>query len=151
MKRVAGNTLGDAALKGLWAKRLPEFAQPVVAASSGSAAEFTKIADSVIDAMTPSQINRVQAHSSTEISELRAAVVELSNKFQAFSTRSRSRGPTTQRSRSKSRPTYNINATGFECWYHKKYGRMAQKCRSPYRHKQRRVNALVQDATPSSK
>lgn len=77
MKRVAGNTLGDAALKGLWTKRLPEFAQPVVAASSGTPVEFTKIADSVVDAIAPNQINRVQTGSSNEINELRAAVAEL--------------------------------------------------------------------------
>lgn len=124
-------------MKGLWVKRLPEFVQPVVAASSGPPAEFTKIADSIVDAMTPSQIQRVQAQPSNEISELRAAVIELGKKFEKFSTRSRSRsgGPSAQRSRSKNRPAYDSGATGDECWYHKKYGRNAQKCRSPCRHK----------------
>ncbi|XP_036340182.1 uncharacterized protein LOC118749494 [Rhagoletis pomonella] len=41
MKRVTGNALGDTALKSPWIKRLPEFAQTVVAASSGTATEFT--------------------------------------------------------------------------------------------------------------
>lgn len=143
MKRVAGNTLGDAALKGLWTKRLPEFAQPVVAASAGTPAEFTKVADSIVDAMASSQINSVRAQPSAEISELRAAVIELGKKFENFSTRSRaaSRGPNI-RSRSNNRPAYSDNTTGYECWYHQKYGRNAQKCRSPCRHRQRRVNVL---------
>lgn len=140
MKRVAGNTLGDAALKGLWAKRLPELAQPVVAASTGSPAEFTKIADSVVDAMSPSKINQVRVQSSNEIDELRAEIAELSKQFDKFSTRSRSRTRNVQRNRSKSRPAYNNEATGFECWYHKKYGLNAHKCRSPCRHKQHKTN-----------
>ncbi|XP_017474490.1 PREDICTED: uncharacterized protein LOC108365062 [Rhagoletis zephyria] len=80
MKRVAGNTLGEAALKGLWTKRLPELAQPVVAASSGTAAEFTKIADSVVDAIAPSQICRVKAEPNSDITQLRAAIEELSKR-----------------------------------------------------------------------
>ncbi|XP_017467423.1 PREDICTED: uncharacterized protein LOC108359867 [Rhagoletis zephyria] len=82
MRRVAGNTLGDAALKSLWIKRLPEFAQPVVEASSGSAAEYTKIADQ--------QLNRVKSTPSSDIHELRAVVMELGKKFDKLTTRSRS-------------------------------------------------------------
>lgn len=147
MKRVAGNTLGDAALKGLWTKRLPEMAQPVVAASSGPPSEFTKIADSVVDAMTPSRIQRVRAQPSTEINDLRAAVVELTKKFENFSTGSRSRDRKTQRNCSKGRPPYNPNASGYECWYHTKYGRNAQRCRSPCKHKSRRVNTVLSSSS----
>ena len=43
MKGIAGNTVEDAALKDLWIKRLPDFAQPVVAASTGTPTEFTRI------------------------------------------------------------------------------------------------------------
>lgn len=149
MKRVAGNTLGDAALKGLWTKRLPDFAQPVVAASSGTAAEFTKIADSIIDAVALNQVNRVQAKPSDEFNELRAAVIELSKKFDQLSTRSRSRRPTTPRNRSQSRPAYSGNTTGDECWYHKKYGRNAQKCRSPCRHNKRLVHVVASGSSTS--
>ncbi|XP_017487668.1 PREDICTED: uncharacterized protein LOC108376018 [Rhagoletis zephyria] len=67
MKRVAGSTLGEAALKGLWTKRLPEFAQPVVAASSGTAAEFTKIEDSIIGAVVPHHVNGVESRVTNEI------------------------------------------------------------------------------------
>lgn len=142
MKRVAGNTLGDAALKGLWTKRLPEFAQPVVAASTGTPAEFTKVADSIVDAMASNQINNIKARSSDDIKELRAAVVELGRKFEKLSVRSRSRSRrATSRNRTQTRPAYdNNNTTGDECWYHKKYGRNAQKCRSPCRHRQRSAN-----------
>ena len=91
MKRVAGTTLGEAALKGLWTKRLPDFAQPVAAASTGTPAEFTKIADAIVEAMTSNQIGSVQSRQSKEISKLHTAVVELGKKFEGLSTRSKSR------------------------------------------------------------
>ena len=77
MKRFAGNTVGDAALKGLWIKQLPEFAKQVVAASTGTPIEFTRIADSIIDTMASSQINSIRQRQSGEINELRATGAEL--------------------------------------------------------------------------
>ena len=105
MKRVAGTTLGEAALKGLWIKRLPDIVQPVVAASTGQALEFTKVADSIVDAMATTQINRVEKRPVTEITELQAAVAELSRKFERLSTR----GRPSERTRAFSRSTSNNN------------------------------------------
>ena len=153
MKRVAGNTVGDAALKGLWIKRLPEFAQPVVAASTGTPTEFTKIADSIIDAMASSQISSIRQGQSDEINELRVAVVELGKQFDKLSTRSRSRArkPIASRGRSENRPAYIEKATGYECWYHQKYGRKARKCRSPCKHSKRQLNVPSTNSSSPSK
>ena len=109
MKRVAGTTLGEAALKGLWIKRLPDIVQPVVAASTGQALEFTKVADSIVDAMATTQINRVEKRPVTEITELQAVVAELSRKFERFSTRGRSSARTRAFSRSISNNNNNNN------------------------------------------
>lgn len=147
MKRVAGTTLGEAALKGLWIKRLPDVVQPVVAASCGSASEFTKIADSILDAVSTNQVRAVATHS--EIDDLRAAVASLTKRFDKFTTRSRSRSRTNG-GRSRHKSSTNEESSD-ECWYHKKYGRDAQKCRSPCRHKQRRtVNSVSSGASATS-
>ena len=92
MKRVAGTTLGESALKGLWLKRLPDVVQPVVAASCGNAAEFTKIADSIMDAVSTNQVRAVAAGS--EVDDLRVAIASLTKRFDKFTTRSRSRSRT---------------------------------------------------------
>ncbi|XP_061397894.1 uncharacterized protein LOC133333600 [Musca vetustissima] len=147
MKRVAGNSIGETALKGLWIKRLPTFAQPVVAASNGAATEFTKIADSIVDAVSPSQVCKVSKDHASDISELRTAIMDLSRKFQQFTIRSRSRSRThnTARHRSQHRQASPDGETSNldECWYHKKYGRNARRCRSPCKHKQRQAHAVT--------
>ncbi|XP_017474837.1 PREDICTED: uncharacterized protein LOC108365344 [Rhagoletis zephyria] len=154
MKRVAGTTLGEADLKGLWIKRLPEFAQPVIAASSGTASEFTKIADSIIDAVSPHQVSQVR-NQAAEISQLRSTIEDLSKRFERFNLRSRSH------SRSRSRPiatTYHntqsanrppdardgsASSPNIECWYHQKYGANARKSRSPCRRRHRAIQAIT--------
>lgn len=160
MKRVAGTTLGEAALKSLWIKRLPDIVQPVVAASSGTAAEFTRIADSIVDAMSARSINTVAKQGPTEIDELRQAVHNLTKQVEKFTVRSRSRSRHQSRNPANFRPRYvspnnatsnaNSSTNPSECWYHKKYGRNAQKCRSPCRHKRTSVSTVTSSATQRS-
>lgn len=141
MKKIAGRILGDSALKGLWIQRLPESARSVVAAAQGTPAEFTKMADSIVELLATPSVHQVAAGPLNEISELKAVVAELSKQMQKFSGRSRShtRPSTSHRSRTPANNgnAADANAESDECWYHQKYGRNAQKCRSPCRQKTR--------------
>lgn len=147
MKRVAGTTLGEAALKGLWIKRLPDIAQAVVAASTGNAADFTKIADSIWDALSTNNIRAISKSGPSEIDDLRQAIADLTRKFENFTSRSRSRSRNAKsrvrhKSSSKGKDQGDNSSGSVECWYHHKYGRDARKCRSPCRHNQRSVNTV---------
>lgn len=157
MRRVAGTTLGEAAVKGLWTKRLPEFAQPVIAASAGTPAEYTKVADAVVEAIASNHIGKIEATSDCAIKELRVAIVELGKKFERLSARSRSRAGRSPLRRNRStthttpRATYAYNTMGgTECWYHKKYASRARKCRSPCKHKQRNNVASTSGTSTAS-
>lgn len=131
MKRVAGNVLGEAALKGLWSQRLPEAARPVIAASTGTAAEFTRIADTIVDALAPRHVHAAAANPLSELDDLKAVVAELRQQIQNMPRQSRtqSRGTSRQRQRTpanRSAPTAaDASAESDECWYHQKYGRDA--------------------------
>lgn len=133
MKRVAGNVLGEA---GLWAQRLPEAARPVVAASTGSATEFTRIADSIVDVHSPRTVNQVVSNPLNDVSELRTMINELKAKIDQNSrSRSHSRKRNSNfghrrsqtpssRSNSNNRNGNDNNGNGNdgECWYHATYG-----------------------------
>lgn len=151
MKRVAGNVLGEAALKGLWAQRLPEAARPVVAASTGSAAEFTRIADSIVVVLSPRTVNQVTSNPLNDVGELRTMINELKAKIEQNSrSRSHSRKRNSNfghrrsqtpssRSNSNNRNGNDNNGNGNdgECWYHATYGSNARHCRSPCNRGQR--------------
>lgn len=127
MKRVAGNVLGETALKGLWAQRLPSAAQAVIAASSGTAVEFTKIADAIVDAIVPNTVQQVATAPLSELAELKAVIAELKNQINAMPRQSRSRSR--QRSHTPANNSTNANTNSNECWYHQTYGRDARNCR----------------------
>ncbi|XP_036343606.1 uncharacterized protein LOC118752857 [Rhagoletis pomonella] len=154
MKRVAGSTIGESAWKSLWTKRLPAFAQPVVAASSGTASEFRKIADSIIDAVTPQHVHRVESGGSSVINQLRTSIEDLGKRLDRFSVRSRSRNRQQStnnfRPESSSRPDVqgskpgsSASSANYQCWYHQKYGTNARKCRSPCRYRHRAAKAVT--------
>lgn len=155
MKQVAGNVLGEAALKGLWSQRLPEAARPVVAASTGTATEFTRIADSIVDVLTSAPtpaVNAAAANPLGQLNEIKAAIAELRNQINNFprNSRSRSRGASNQQrprtpanngtganANPASNSNTNANADSDVCWYHQTYGQNARNCRSPCRRRTR--------------
>lgn len=142
MKQVAGNVLGDAALKGLWAQRLPEAARSVIAATTVPSADFTRMADSIVDALSPRAVQQVAAAPLNEISALKAAIDELRTQIRSFPRRSRSRTRGADSNSRAQTPANNANAANDNadpelCWYHQKYGPDARKCRSPCRNRVR--------------
>lgn len=175
MKRVAGNVLGEAALKGLWAQRLPEAARPVIAASTGTSNEFTKIADSIIDALAPRAVRQTTVAATavtttplSEMDELKIVIAELRNQISNMPRHSRSRsrgggnGNGGQRSHTPANPSNNqssntnngnssnanpvVNADPELCWYHQKYGNNARNCREPCRNFNRTNTSTNQNA-----
>lgn len=151
MKQVAGNVLGDTALKSLWTQRLPESARPVIAATTGTSTEFTRIADTIVDALAPRTVQQMAAAPLDELSALKAAINELRTQISSFPRRSRSRSrgnlsnQRTQTPANGAAATSNspANADPELCWYHQKYGPEARKCRSPCRNRARARSASV--------
>lgn len=154
MKRVAGNVLGEAALKGLWSQRLPEAARPVIAASTGTAAEFTRIADTIVDALAPRHVHAAAANPLSELNELKAIIAELRQQIRVMPRRSRSQSRSAnhprQRTPANNGAAASANTESDECWYHQKYGREARKCRSPCRRQNRSRAPAPSTAEPNA-
>lgn len=134
MKQLAGKTLGEEFLKTLWLQRLPAQAQAILSVSDDGLDKLALMADKIHETNC-SQIDEVQNNSTntlSDLSELRAQIAELSKQVGRLS---RSRGRQGfERNRSFSRPRQQKTPTQDSrelCWYHRKFGETAKRCRSP--------------------
>uniref|UniRef100_A0A2M4BWK7 Tick transposon n=1 Tax=Anopheles marajoara TaxID=58244 RepID=A0A2M4BWK7_9DIPT len=142
MRHAANTALSETVLQDLWASRLPAHAQSAVIAFRGTIAEKMAVADAIIDSLSlrgmsgagPARLNAVASPSSSEMSELRQMVADLTRSVVQLSTlvsrrRSRSRG------RSTSRPREESGHAGPQvCFYHRRYGNEARNCIPPCSH-----------------
>ncbi|XP_035784866.1 uncharacterized protein LOC118462889 [Anopheles albimanus] len=77
MKRKANGTVGEAVLVDLWASRLPTHAQSAVIAFRGSISIIDSLSLRGVNVIGPASVSAVSAPPSTEISELRQMVADL--------------------------------------------------------------------------
>lgn len=152
MKRVAGNSLGEAVLLDLWASRLPPHAQAAVIASKGDAADRTTIADAIVDSMGLRNINAInlkaqqtptasshiaEKPAQSSIEALHREIAQLTSKLEkVLSSRGtssfRGRSRSCSRSRGKSGFAHRDKTPAVEsCWYHRVFGHEARQCRKP--------------------
>ncbi|XP_036347626.1 uncharacterized protein LOC118757005 [Rhagoletis pomonella] len=152
MMRLVGDTMSESAVKNIWAKRLPIYAQAAVAACTGPSKEYLKIADAIVDTIslqvnsstddqsshiTPTPTAVVQRQSRGEYHDLRNAVYELTKRLDRMSVergRQRERSRPSYRRQSQKRQRSSTPANTDECWYHRKFGSSSKNCRPPCRH-----------------
>lgn len=153
MKRLAADSLTDTALTELWAARLPETVHGAVIQMKNSPIKDRLVAaDALVEALRLRSINDVTVNQTTKqkpstfagtnatgmdsvLEKLSKQVAELQRNFnqqQGQRSRSRSRGQS-QNQRNRSRSQSNAEQT--ECFYHRKFGRDAQHCRTPCSYK----------------
>lgn len=140
MRELSKGSLSDDALKTLWIERLPEQIRPVISISGDDLNKLAVMADKMLELTSFNQVNMVAApttsnqNSDAQISALTKQVEELSKMFSQFSAdrgRSQSRSSSNYRSRSSSKP----KSDSPYCFYHYKFGAMAQKCVEPCKFK----------------
>ncbi|XP_017470134.1 PREDICTED: uncharacterized protein LOC108361879 [Rhagoletis zephyria] len=153
MMRLVGDTMRESAVKNLWAKRLPVYAQAAVAACSGPPEEYLKIADAIVDTislqvnsstaekgcrLTPASATYAEkSQANTEYNELQSAINALAQRFDRLYTdrntdRKGNRSRFRQQSRERRRSSTPANLD--ECWYHRKFGSNSKNCRPPCKH-----------------
>lgn len=139
----------DPVLKNLWLQRLPQQAQIVLAASTGSLDDLALLADKILETFNPPTLFGV-SHQNQEISSksnYSALEAKLDEFLKHISLVDRSNS-NTSRNRSSSRkfvsrnrssspgPSQGSDTTGNikeykYCWYHFRFGADATKCVSP--------------------
>lgn len=127
---AAGLNVNDDLLKMLFLQRMPHHIRPVLTISDGTLPKLAEMADKLIE--TP----RVAAVASTPAPASNAMfdqMEDLKERLEVLSTEVRrlkqdSSGPRRNRSTSRSRTS---SAASVLCWYHRKYGNLAERCRQP--------------------
>ena len=127
----AGLKMTDDLLKMLFLQRLPPDVKNILTISDEKVGKLAEMADKMMDAPT----RHVSAASSSstmkpEDSDLRCQIAALTEEIRNLKA---DRGRSTSRSRSASRSSSrNTYGDGDEiCWFHRKYGGRALKCRDP--------------------
>lgn len=129
MKKLAGNSISDDAIKSLWIERLPESVRAVISIVDGDSTQWAKQADKMMEISSFSNIASVGSTLQEEIAALRQQIHELKNQNQHQnrnrSTSRNNRNRYRNRSRSRNNEEYDF------CWYHYRFKDNAKKCVQP--------------------
>ncbi|XP_053968923.1 uncharacterized protein LOC128870336 [Anastrepha ludens] len=131
MKRAAGSAFSESILHHLWVNRLPAYAQAAIIATNVPISEKLKISDTIVESiqLRQGQVNEacgIQNHSD---SFLRTEITTLKQRLD----KALDNGKTHYRSRSKTPARHRKLDNGSDdiCWYHRKFGQDATRCRLP--------------------
>ncbi|XP_073830410.1 uncharacterized protein [Musca autumnalis] len=128
MKNLANGGVNDDFLRTMWMQRLPTHIHAILSTSSESLEAIAKMADKIADVSTPSGISSVAVgNTSFDLSAMSKQIEVLTAAVQQLHE-TRSRQNSSSRTRSNSRT--NSNASGI-CYYHRRFGQRANKCRQP--------------------
>lgn len=159
MKDLAGNGLGDAALRSLWLQHLPSQCQAILSVSADENDKLAVMADKICE-VSSSVPNNVYAMSSSrpvastfasnavveiektmsdKIDFLCKQVARIDDLSRQVANFGRSRSKSGSRSTTKSRfnKGSDVSVTKSDdilCWYHAKWGDKASRCRNPCKH-----------------
>lgn len=134
MKNLAGNQVDDAFLKSMWMTRLPNHMRSIISISGESLDNIAVMADKISEVNDSASVHEVSVPKSEttndalqrQIQQLTKEISSLKTQFQR--SRSRNRSASNNRNRNNSRED---TQTDGKCWYHRKFGSKAKKCREP--------------------
>lgn len=143
MRNLAQGKLEENILRHLWEQRLPQTVRMILTSNNGSLAQVAEQADQLL-AITPhsnisavstpaatiSAVSKETAANQEAMRELTRMVKDLARTVAGLKNEKRSR--TRERSNSRDRSRNNKSRPhGETCFYHKKFGAAATKCKSP--------------------
>ncbi|XP_060810362.1 uncharacterized protein LOC106143003 [Amyelois transitella] len=137
LRGLAGSEVPDDLLRTLWASRLPNSVQTIIASQARMKLdEVAELADQVLDAVSPNLqaagVSTKHDSGSSEIAALTRQVEALADKVDRMSrSKSRTRQSSSRRGRSTSTRSHSNYRKFPTCWYHYKFGDKAKRCVKP--------------------
>lgn len=135
MRICAKSDVSDNFLKTIWIQRLPTQMQAVLMVSLDSLDELAKIADRISDSIQISSTSISSAQSCSQIECLQNQIADLTQAVDELKFRRYSEKNSLHKKRN------GTSSTGF-CYFHKRFGANARKCRSPCNFKHGAGNIL---------
>lgn len=120
----SGLNVDESLLKMLFLQRLPAYIRPVLSINDGSLSKLAEMGDKMMDLVPQAAAVKVPVSDNSQ-ENLADQIAALTAEIQRLKAR-----PERNRSRSASRNRRNDNNDTI-CWYHRKYGSRADRCRSP--------------------
>ncbi|XP_055591348.1 uncharacterized protein LOC129743378 [Uranotaenia lowii] len=122
---ATGLNVNDNLLKMLFLQRMPSHVRPVLAISDGTLSKLAEMGDKMVESpqsaavTSPSGVN-------TQVEQLKEQLEVLSAEFRRLK-----HGSPNRLGRPRSRSTSRSGRASDICWYHRKYGQQAQRCKEP--------------------
>ena len=132
MQQLMGDKrIDDSLVRELFLQRLPTNVRMVLASAGPTMGlnDLAQLADKIMEVAVPSVAALTTSPFAAELDQLRAEVAGLTKLVKSLSLPAhRPRGSSRRSSPSPSRPP---SPAAEVCWYHRRYGEKAQKCRPP--------------------
>lgn len=123
---ATGLNIGDAILKMLFLQRMPAQIRTILSISDSAVDKLAEMADKMTEFPQTSAVSSTSSHTPTDqLEQLEQKLEVLSTEFRRLRV-----NPNQKRSRSASR-SRTPSMGGELCWYHKKYGNAAERCKQP--------------------
>lgn len=127
---ATGLNVNDNLLKMLFLQRMPANVRPILTISDGTLSKLAEMADKMMESPNVAAVSPAAIGSSSgandQMEYMKDQLETLSAEFRRFRTSSNDRRRS--RSASASRIANDV------CWYHRKYGQQAQRCKQPCRY-----------------
>ncbi|XP_058449142.1 uncharacterized protein LOC131429112 [Malaya genurostris] len=121
-----GLNVNDGLLKMLFLQRMPAHIRPILTISEGALAKLAEMAETPQTAAVS-----MKSEANEEMQKIKEQLEVLSTEFRRFKP-----GPTQDIDRRRGRSSSRSRSESDVCWYHRKYGEHAERCKQPCNYNQ---------------
>lgn len=144
MRALASTNINNDLLRTLWIQRLPSQMQAILSTSGEEVDKLSVMADKICEITNVAEIGAISTVKSSEsfpINQIEALTKSINGLRARLDTHSTGTNKGSRlRSSSRNRISENKSDSQSQCWYHRKFGTNATKCRPPCNFESRSKN-----------